>query len=301
MFNEDLKLRYLDESEGRYVGIRYYMNNQFTKIEDTEERLGKDLCNFTVTDILDYYRTLCTSSLSYLIAINSQFKMYTQWCQSQNLVYDNQNHYDELDHEVLTTCVNYGLSQLQIISRDDLLSAITMLDNPSDAFLCLALFEGICGLRCEELLHLYVNDFHDGCVDLCSGRRLPVSLKLESLAIDSATTYEYFTFNDLGNPKGACYDLSDNRVIKRFRNATTCSSEHHNLYRKLVKIKNAIGSEAISAGLLQESGRIDMIKSIMKNKNQSIEECIKNNPEIAYRYGNIHSIPMYLKQYGNYF
>lgn len=297
MYNEVLKLRYLYESTGRYQNIVNYMTNQFSKVESTELRLGKDLCNFHTEEITDYYRLLCTPSLDYLVAINSQFKMYTAWCQSQNLVLDNQNHYEEIDASVMSTCINYGLARQRIVTREELMSHVSNLLNPSDIFLCIALFDGICGKACEELLALYPSDFDGKVVKLCSGRVLDASPELTQYARLSSHTYDYYTYNDNGNPKDACYDVSDSRVLKRFRNATGGIAEQNNIYRKLVRIKTITGCEAMTSGLLQESGRLYTIKSTMQQYDISLEECVKTHKEIEYRYGKIHSLQTYIKKY----
>ena len=93
MFNEELKKRFINERNEEVSIGDSYLQIQFDKVEKMEVELNKDLCNFTVYDIREYYKMLNIASIESLTNMNSQFSIYTNWCMQQNLVNDNKNNF----------------------------------------------------------------------------------------------------------------------------------------------------------------------------------------------------------------
>ena len=58
---------------------------------------------------------------------------------TKSLLKDNQNHYNEITPDLLITCINSGLAQASIVTRDELCDIIDHMDNACDAFFILAL------------------------------------------------------------------------------------------------------------------------------------------------------------------
>ena len=95
MFNEEIKERYIKEKKSTTIMPKTFLEDIFKNIESYEIKLNKDACNFTTFEITEYYSLLNISSLEFLKVMNNQLALYTEWCQSSNLVKDNQNHYRE--------------------------------------------------------------------------------------------------------------------------------------------------------------------------------------------------------------
>lgn len=300
MYNAELKEQYLTESEYRNLTLRYSMTSRFNKIEKTEERLGKDLSNFTVNEIIDYYKSLCFTSFETINMLNSQFKIYTNYCLNRHLVVDNQNHYCEINNDIILSCVNIGLINEKIVTRKDLLHIMSQLYNPSEKFLVLALFEGICGKNMCELLDLKYEDFHDGKVYLCTGRELEVSDELVNLAKLSSETYEYVAYNNSGKEKEYSFDKSDPNILKKLYN---CSSEddirkRQRLYNKIIRMRSYLGANCISNLALNESGRIHKVIELCAQENIPFKECLMKHKELDYIYGRVYSYSTYMLKYG---
>lgn len=305
MYNAELKNQYIKQSKTRNINIEMGVIPMFNKAEKMEIALQKDLKDFTVSEIIDFYNMCCTSSLESLMMINSHFKQYTAYCLARSLVKDNQNHYSEITSELLSTCLNYGLTKAKIITREELESLMSELHNPSDKFILLALFEGICGEEMSELVEIRKEDITGNEIQLASDRILEISKELKSLAYESADEYVYYAYKKDGDIKELYYAKDDPYVIKRMYNADVEASskiKRQRLYSKVMRIKEYLGSSAIGKKQLMESGRIDMIKQLMKEQNLPVFECIQRNRfEIEYRYGILTSISRYLLKYGEFY
>ena len=260
MYNSEIKCRYIEEKESTTGMTDGYLKRQFDKIEIFERRLDKDLCNFTVYEIIDVYKTLNLISIESLSVLNSHLSLYTQWCLCQNLVSDCQNHYAEMDRETLLGCINTAIFKKTIITRETLYQWMDNLVNPSDAFIMLALFEGISGENYCELANLKMSDFDGNKVKLCTGRELTVSSKLVDLAEKSNRETKYYA---VGSAKGRTLNfLDENLIIKNVYNSKsdTPYDKGKRIYHRMKRNFTALGVEKyMKPRALLDSGKIDYI------------------------------------------
>jgi len=288
MYNENIKTRYIQEKENTTSTPKGYLNRQFNKTESFEERFGKDICNFTVYEIIDLYKTLNISSLDSLVVLNSHLSLYTQWCIQHNLVTDCQNHFLEIDNNSLINYINTAVFEKSIITKSTLYGWISQLDNVSDAFIMLALFEGIKGKEFCELVNLKMSDFNGNKVKLCTGRELTVSDKLVSLAEESDSTMIYYSVT-AGKKKKTSF-LDEDLIIKNYPNCKDTDSfyQGRRIYRRLLRNFESMGvSKWMRPNSLVDSGKIDFINTRSKELGiTALEyiydpECVK---EFDYRY-----------------
>ena len=164
-FNEELKKRYLNEKEKSLAITSNYIDVQFRKVSETEYELDKDVSNWTLYEIVEYYKLLNLTSYESLLCLNSIFSQYTQFCLENSLVRDNQNHYLECTREVLAGCINKSILDKKIVSRETILKWVDELPNPKDQFILLSLFE----YGKSKDFRDTVDKDKDGSKDLCKG------------------------------------------------------------------------------------------------------------------------------------
>ena len=298
-YNEEFKTQYLEERDTKQNGKANVLL-LFRRIAVWEERLEKDLYDFTVEEILGYYKWLSVTSLESLMVANNQYKLYASYALQRGMIKDNQNHYAEIDLPTLKTCLFAGLADDKIITREELLNILDSgsVENVSDKVIALAIFEGICGKEMSELTMLYPTDINPdtNMVNLCSGRILEISDKLKTWCLESAEEYTYY--NSLNKIENKSYLLSDSRVIKRLSNSSVDSihQRHKTINRRLDRLIDVTGCGAFGIGALRESGRLEMIKSL-REKGLSLEDALKNE-DMLYRYGRITSRKRYVLKYG---
>lgn len=305
MYNETFKKRYLDENEYRNSNIRNYMETQFGKVEHFEESLGKDAYDFTTKEIITYYKLRCSTSLETLMVLNNQFAAYTQFALANNLVADAQNHYEEIDNEALYECINRELFEKNIYTREQINRVADQTANACEAYILYAFFEGICGEQFSDIANLTKENFVGNRVHLPSGKVLTVSdelLEKMRIAADEYMCTTYCADGSLGIDK---YKADDPKIIKEKRNVYTTGAhaDRIRVYNRLAKISDVYGLPGITSKSLMESGRIDMIKKLMKEDGtDDLRTIIKNHrEEIEYRYGRFTSIPRYILKYGEYY
>lgn len=253
----------------------------FGKAEFYEEMLGRDLCNFSTNEIIEFYKIVNTPSLEYLIVLNSNFALYTDFCIGNGLVTDSQNHYREFSTENLLPYVNTSLLEKKILTREEVLnlaeSAAAI--NPSEGFVILALFEGICGRACSELYDARLEQIEGNQMHLSSGRTVVISDELKALAVRSAETYHVQFYMKDGSTREAEYDQYDDGIIKKRKregfSERTDAAVRQQITRRLNRALNYNGKNELSAKSLIMSGVIDYInRQLDENPNLEAKEVV---------------------------
>ncbi len=252
----------------------------FKKMEPFEESYGKDLCNFTTMEILGAYSQIRYKSIYTVQMTNSVFKEYTNFCLNNNIVIDNQNHYAELSIEDLKQCVNDLIIEDSYMSKDELMYYIDRLNNDTDKFLMLAIYEGLYGKNYIEIGALTINDinFESRIVTTCLGREVKISKRLAELAKFAHEEESYMGIKGERVRKL----MSSDKIIKPYVTQKV-NGEFRNgrrLYTRLKKMFEVLDMPYMTAKLLRDFGIIEMILTKCEKENVSTYEFTRNEKNL---------------------
>ena len=303
MYNERQKTEYLETCKEFNIQLVQWMANVFRTTEPVERSLNKDAAEWTSAEIINYFKLISVPSLRSILQRHSQLRAYARWCGEHFLLKDNQNHYDEVDADILQLCVNNVMTDESILTKDKIKELIKDLLNVRDQCLIYALFEGIMGKKLSELASLNVNQIEGNKLHLAE-RTIEISDEFIDLMRESSEEYSYYTYGEMCMKKP--FKANDERVFKMTNTArekaTTEDTERQRLYNNLMRIKDFVGNPAISIQSLHESGRIDMIKQLRaKAPGMPVRDVINANREIIEnKYGKMYGNTNYLRAYGKY-
>ena len=278
MYNEKYKLEYIEKKKSEAVMPNGYLEKQFEKTEFFENKLGKDLSEWTSKEIIEYYRFINCSVLSSLVVLNSQLSMYTQFMLQKNLVKDHQNHFLEISEKIIIErCINKSESMSKVISIEELYKFINRLDNYSDKFIILALFEGMKGNNFSEIINAKTSMIKDGYFIL-PDRKIKISKKLNDIAIESARQTEYNSFGI----RRKVFTLSgdSDQIIKNYYNVKESSEfqKGRRIYIRVQKIIEHTGiSNVVNANSIYISGQIYYIKQMAAKREMGVYEYMYSN------------------------
>ena len=279
LYNPELKIQYIEEKSQEVIISNNYLECQFNKSFKLENELDKDISNFTVYEIIEYYKMLNSSSLDTLFVMNSQFSMYTQWCLQKSLVKDNQNHFLEMTLEHLKNCLNKALVNMKIVTRETILNWVDQLPNPKDQFVLLGLFEGLKGKDFCELSKLRPEDIKGNIATLCTGREIELSNRLLKIISDCVVEDKYYSISGSGTKVMPLVDKGF--VIKDYPNARGDVSDFQlgrKIYNSISRILNYFDvCEFMTANSIAESGKLQMIKEKAKELNMTCKDYIYSN------------------------
>ena len=293
MYNEEWKQDYLDKQQIANVNI---YKNYFNKSKATEESLGKDLCEFTRYDILNYYKSMSTSSFFVLYNMHSLFKRYTDYCLSKGVVGDGQNHYCEINQsDIMAQCVNRRVLNKKIMTREDVEYLCASFANPRESFAALAIFEYGGGKEYKDIWKLKLSQF-DGKGKLSLDRGdVEVDNLLYMYAQEADGELTYIT-------QKSTRPLMDEGYIYKY--STSCKSERSrdkywsftNSFNKQFKILEA---DYIMLGNIELSGIIDFIKRKSEIAGISSKEYLFTHTDnINYQYDKSINPSVFLNKIG---
>ena len=303
-YNPELKMQYIEEKSNEVIISNNYLECQFNKTSKMEEELSKDLSNFTVYEITEYYKMLNISSFDTLFVMNSQFSMYTQWCLQKSLVKDNQNHFLEMTLEHLKNCLNKALVNMKIVTRETILNWVDQLPNPKDQFVLLGLFEGLKGKDFCELSKLRPEDIKGNIASLCTAREIKLSNRLLKIVADCKVEDKYYSIT--GNSTKVMPLLDKGFVIKDYPNARGDVSDFQlgrKVYNSITRILNYFDVlNFMTANSVFESGKIHMIKERSKELKMSCKDYIYSSyiSEVEKKYNSKIVRSIYWLKYEDY-
>lgn len=261
MYNEFLKLNFIKDcntfKEANKDIFEKKITRWFSDVAEYEKKLGKDLSDFTVKEIMEMYKIyLCTSSTTTLEGIHGYLRRYTAYAHERRVDKSGLiNHYDEVTYEMLSQCISREAERQKIVLREDLLEAIKEFDNPCEQAFVLGMFEGL-SLKDFDVVDFDHIDENKRCIEKASGVKINVSSELITYLLNSIEEYEY-VYED----RTTQLDPSDNRVFKNTASGGERITRYHNFIKKM-KMKYEYTWLTIPG--LEQSGIIDMLLQAYK-------------------------------------
>ena len=302
-YNEDLKRRYLNEKEKLLAISSNYIDVQFRKASETEYELDKDVSNWTVYEIVEYYKILNMTSFESLICLNSIFSQYTQFCLENSLVKDNQNHYLECTKEILAGCINKAILDKRIVEKKTVLKWIEELPNPKDQFILLSLFEFGKSKDFKDIVYAKPEDVNGNKLKL-SERIVNISEELKDIINQCESEDSYYSIT--GNGTKVMPLINYGYIVKSYPNQNMDLSDFQkgrNIYISCQRIFNYLGvGEWMSPNAISESGKLYMIKERAKELNISPMNYVYSSHinEVETQFGCSITRSVYVKKYNEY-
>ena len=274
IYNHERKDWYI-ESVSDHVGTARNIENMFAKAKNYEELYGKDLCNWNIKEIIRFMKTLGTTSRSLIFNYISVYKKYTDFCIYHKMVDDNINHYEEITHEMIDNATNKAKLRQEIITREELLKGIEKLNDSSDKFLLLAIFEGVMGTSFSELRNVHTTDIEGNKLKLCTGREIEISNALKRIAYEAAEETTRTSYGTVDTEYVLQLNLEDpTLILKPRKGRDKIGNTAFNV--RIKKILDFIGYEQMSGRKVLFSGAMKFIDQEAKKYDITAEQFLQN-------------------------
>lgn len=306
MYNEELKQRYINYKESSVTIAKDYLFRLFRDSAPYEEQKNKDISNFSAAEIMEFYQMLNRTSMESLSVMNSILSQYTNWCQMQNLVVDNQNHFLEITRDKYAECVNTLYVEKSILSREKILDMTVGLENYCDKFVLLALFEGISGKDYKDIWTLHYSDIdtETQTISLQSGRNIKISQELINFAYESGRATEYYAVGE--SLRKYAFLETDDTVIKSYMNCKSDISDRQmgrRVYAKVQRLVSYLDMDWLRPQNLIDSGKIDYVNTHALELGISGEAFVRDNnhrKELERQYGCTVSRSNFISRFGQF-
>ena len=297
MYNQEQKQEFIKVSVNTDAGRAY--GTLFKKTGAYEEELGKDVSNFTASEIKNLYCSFYSTSVETLLVYNTNLSIYTRFMIANGQVKDSQNHFDEIDNKVLLDCVNLTYIHRRILTREQLLADIKKLPNACQKWVVLGSFEG---LNIEDLCGAKISNIDKEGYLTYSDRRLLLSRELLEIAKESSEqeVYRQSATHEIALKPGDDHIF---RLRMKMEDKPNDRSAYSRVWIEMKRVGAITGHPIYyKTKALQESGRIDMIKNLWDHESDLYTTILSNQKEIVYRYGSFKSsnVTRYVTEYGDF-
>jgi hypothetical protein len=296
-------MQFISEKEENAI-ISKNLSKAFEDAEEMEKRLGKDMCEWTSGEIIDYYKYLSTPYVQTLIQLHNSLTNYATWCILNGLVKNNQNHYLEIKTEMILNCTDINSLIKTVISREELLKEIKTLPNESDKFIMLGLFEGI-PVADDVMKNVKLSDLEDNILHLSNGVDLKISEQLKNYMYLADQEDCYVSYSNLRSPQEIPYKDDGCIIRETIRNQSDKTNSTIFIGARLRRVIKYLGmAEGTTMKTIMESGRLHFIKELAKEYNVKMEDTINNRKlrDIHERiFGKIQNRITYMSTYGRCF
>ena len=305
MYNEKTKLRYKEEREATTVVPNNAIKLDFQKTSSFEEQLDKDIYDFTIYEILNMYKTWNSKSIDTLYVINNRLSQYTQWALEQNLVADSQNHYLEINRDMLMGCINIIAQQNRIVSRQQIIAWCSKLPNACDKFVFLGLYEGLNGSLYEDFWNASIDDIDKKNKTIRVQRGIiPISEDLIEYAEESNNTLELYPMT--GDMERVTKLVENGKIIKVKSNTKYDDPIHNkkNIYIAIVRVCKFLDIDKwYNTRQATESGIINFIKQGMIQYELNFHDYLWSDhlKEVEYQYNRKIVRSSFYTKYRNFF
>jgi hypothetical protein len=265
--------------------------------------LGKDLCEFNLTEIKNMYISFNLRSRGTLNTISYFFADYYNWCVAHGYI-DNsniQNYYAGSDiKRIIDDAVPVELVEDKFFTRTDIDGYRQMITDETDEFLLYAVFNGVCGHEYEDLKMLKLSDINEKekTVNLYSGKVLSIDdvfIKLAKLADEQ----KYY------HPEGVVKQTQLNSYDNSYYIFKTSRQNIPNLpvnkqiiTKKFLNIKKQVENRFVICKNVYFNGMIDYVKTqLLANDKVTLKSgFFKKDMSGNYYYSK--KIDQYLEEFG---
>lgn len=284
MYNAENKARWLELKNSETISSPNYYENKMDNAEPFETMFNKDLCNFTVAEIIDMYKGMNFYSATTVYITNKIYAEYTDWCVKEGLVADSQNHYMEITRQMTIDCLNASAMKSRVVSREQVIEWCNKAWNAADKYLLLGLFEGIKGNRYVDFTDTKISDIDGNKIHLASGRTLEFSDTLINYALNCYEEDKYIYYGS----EFVSVLASGDEIMREVARSRSDSDRNkwHRIFIRSKMFFDYIGIRGvISMNAIRISGAIDYINKRAEKEGISAKEYIeKYKEEIEYRY-----------------
>ena len=258
----------------------------FRKIEPYEEKLQKDISEFTKDELIAMYKDMKSRSVYTLMNNNVVLKAYCAWKKYYHGV-ANESACEDITIDDLKPCVDKNASKL--LSREEIIEIEDQLLNATDAAIIECLFQGIAGPSMKDITELNDNmlDTTNKCLVFPDGRMLEITDRLCQLLSDAFQEEVYICYGQTMKEKrlqgrGKLFKKRDNEHAedsddKRFRA----------VYRKIMVVRDYVGVKELTMKGIAASGFVHGLRENLSRTGLGLKEFLqtKDGEKLMDRYG----------------
>jgi site-specific recombinase XerD len=276
IFNKEIKNKFLEKYP---VESKRFYNYVFKKTYETELQLNKDLYDFTNDQLTTCIKSFNNASIQSVYSVISILRQYIDFCIKQGIVTTNTNYLNGIGgYNDIKKYLDVHACQNKYIDINTLRNITDLCLNSQDAVIFALLFEGVKGVRCEELVNLKKSDcnYQTNTLTLTQNngdqRTLQVSDFTMQFIEDASNATKYIKNNgelDFSFVNAPAYTIQQNEYVLRISSREAQGAINPcNIIGRVNRIKTFYGNQYLTVTNIWISGMIHQAMQILINKYQ---------------------------------
>lgn len=286
MYQNEMKEGFIQDYMRSRIVAKTSLYGLFRKLEQYEERLGKDCSQFTKEEIINTYKEFRSRSVYVLLNNNTILKAYCAWLRYYHKANIDFN-YEEITIEDLKPLIPKEANTL--LSREEITDIEDQLYNWTDKAIIEALYEGLNGNSMRDLVGVEKSMIDEKAkqLHLPDGRVFELTDRLCDLLLKACEETEYVCYGSTLRVKKL---IGAGKLYKERDNAHAMDSDDKNfrwIYRKVKTICDYIGINGVTMKGLAASGMCHYLKEGMKETGLDLKEFLRTEfgEKIMDKYG----------------
>lgn len=272
MYNNEIKEQFIEEYLHSRAVQETSIRALFKKTEKFEVSHEKDICTFTLEEIVHMFDSFNAKTVAAILFYNYVLKAYVAYCDYNNL-FDVSNAVNEVTYQMLREDISFD--KTTFYSLEQINDIINSLFNWSDKAIVRCMWEGICGARAKDITSITLDmlDLDNGIIRLSDERCAPATDELLHTLVMAIQETEYVCYSRTRT----IYKRTErnNCVYKETSSAhgkTTPAKKYYWVYRKMCAMKNFFElNDSFTMHNIVESGMLHNIKRQI-NPNETLRQ-----------------------------
>lgn len=283
--NENMKEGFCQDYLRSRIIQKTSLYGLFRKIESCEEKLQKDVSEFTKEEAFAMYTGLKSRSVYTLMNNNTILKAYCAWLRYHHGL--GSDVYEQINIDDLKPCVDKNASKL--LSREEITEIEDQLLNVTDAAIIECLFQGIAGPSMRDITELNESmlDKENECIVFPDGRIFDISSRLCDLLEEAFQEEEYICYGKTLKVKKL---QGKGKLIKERDNVHAEDSPDRRfrvIYRKIMIIREYVGVKELTMKGIAASGFVYYLRKQLNETGLRLKEYLQteSGQQLMDRYG----------------
>ena len=292
-YNKDIKERFIetqkDTLKPTYITI-------FRNSESYERRKGKDLYDFSITEIKEYYKYLYKPTVKALLVVHGAIRRYVEWAGVNGYTDKSFAELGQLTASNLDEFINHKMADSYVTDRETILEWIRSLKedfdyyNPRDAFMILAPFEGISGCKMHEITDITQKDIfkkNKQYYAKVGNRTIPISEELYEIAQESIKESTYCSGTNRHGTLSIYALETNDKIVRLIQGKNSKEFGYNNLVKQVRRALTRIGVNNITVKHIILSGKMHMIREKAEEHELSIKDYLCSEffkTEVCYQF-----------------
>lgn len=283
MYNKEQKEGFCEDYLRSRIIQKTTLYGLLKKITPYEEKLNKDVSEFTKQEALEMYKGIASRSVYTLMNDNTILKAYYAWMKHYYGV-DNPNAFESISIEDLKPCINQQANKL--LSREEIIDIEDQLLNWSDKAIVELLFMGVAGKNMEDL-YAVSEECVKGNKLIVNEKQFNMTPRLKKILPKAFEETEIMSY---GETMKIFQVIGKGRIYKERPNARGIDTEDAKFryfYRRIMLFRDYLGIDMLTMKNISAAGLVYYLNEGMAKSGLELKEFLRTNKgkSIALRYG----------------